>query len=251
MKYVIFETKQKQIMKKYYYSIFIFFIYTLYATAQMQNQDSIFMANVWRLQKLEINQNIIPAPNNSELSFPILLLNKHNSPGEGQAFFEFNGSSSFFIKNYVVTSWLCKNSTNEQFITQLYDNNFIWDNVNSNFQYLITDNITYLELIITGQNGNKAYYHNNLSASVNKFDLREKITLYPNPVTDIFFISGDKQILSDIKEIVLYNLSGKLVFQEKISENKSYDISHLVSGNYIVSFKSNKQLLHYGLIIKE
>lgn len=248
-------------MKKFYYFTTLFFLCTLYGTAQMQNQDSIFMANVWHLQKLEINQNIIPAPNNTELSFPKLLPNKHNneyyflkehcSPGEGQAFFVFNGSSTFFIKNYVVTSWLCKNSTNEQFITQLYDNDFIWDNVNSNFQYVITDNITYLELIIMGQNGNKAYYHSNLSASVNEIELKEKIKLFPNPVSDTFFISGDDQIFSELKEIVLYDFSGKLVFQEKIIENSSYNISHLVSGSYIVYFKSEKQLLHYGLIIKK
>lgn len=248
-------------MKKIYYSIFLFIICTLYGTSQMQNQETIFMANIWHLQKLEINQNIIPAPNNTELSLPQLLPNKQNneyyflkehcSPGVGQAFFKFNGASSLFIDNYVVSSWLCKNSSNESFMTQLYDNDFIWDNVNSNFQYVITDNITYLELIIMGQNGNKAYYHNNLSASVNKFELKEKIKLYPNPVSDTFFISGDDQIFSELKEIVLYEFSGKLVFQEKITENSSYNISHLVSGSYIVYFKSDKQLLHYGLIIKK
>lgn len=248
-------------MKKIYYSIFLFIICTLYGTSQMQNQETIFMANIWHLQKLEINQNIIPAPNNTELSLPQLLPNKQNneyyflkehcSPGVGQAFFKFNGASSLFIDNYVVSSWLCKNSSNESFMTQLYDNDFIWDNVNSNFQYVITDNITYLELIIMGQNGNKAYYHNNLSASVSKFELKEKIKLYPNPVSDTFFISGDDKIFSELKEIVLYDFSGKLVFQEKITENSSYNISHLVSGSYIVYFKSDKQLLHYDLIIKK
>lgn len=248
-------------MKKAYYLISFFFICTINATAQMQNQDSIFMANVWRLQKLEINQNIIPAPNNTELSFPQLLPNKQNNeyyflkehckPGVGQAFFNFNGASSLFIDNYVVSSWLCKNSSNEYFMTQLYDNDFIWNNITYNFQYTITDFNTYLELVITGQNGNKAYYHSNLSASVNEVDLKEKIKLFPNPVTDRFFISSDNQILSELKEIVLYDLSGKLVFQEKITENHSCDISHLVSGSYIVFFKSNKQLLHYGLIIKK
>src|SRR5690606_34056026 len=101
----------------------------------------------------EINQSIIPAPNNTELSFPQLLPNKQNneyyflkehcSPGVGQAFFNFNGPSSLFIDNYVVTSWLCKNSSNEYFMTQLYDNAFIWNNITYNFQYTITDHTTY------------------------------------------------------------------------------------------------------------
>src|SRR5690606_39024957 len=64
----------------------LLFFTSLYGKAQIQNQDSIFMANIWHLQKLEINQNIIPAPNNNELSFP--KLTPSNVNGEYQYYIE-------------------------------------------------------------------------------------------------------------------------------------------------------------------
>lgn len=224
----------------------------------MQNQDSIFMANSWRLQKLEINQNIIPAPNNNELSFPKLIPHDINGEyqfdiegcGGGSGSFYFVNNTQLFIESYAILTMMCNIPANNIF-SNIYDYDFFGVNLASNFSYIITNHTTYLELVIIGQNGNKAYYHSNLSASVNEVELKEKIKLYPNPVSDTFFISGDHQIFSELKEIVLYDFSGKLVFQEKITENSSYNISHLVSGSYIVYFKSDKQLLHYGLIIKK
>ncbi len=245
-------------MKKYYYSILLFFICTVYGTAQMQNQNSIFMANSWRLQKLEINKNIIPAPNNNELSFPKLI--PHDINGEYQfdtegcggssGSFYFVNNTELFIESYAVLTMMCNTPTNNIF-SNIYDYDFFGVNLASNFSYIITNHTTYLELVIIGQNGNKAYYHNNLSASVNEVELKENIKLFPNPVTDIVFISGNQQILGELKEILIYDYSGKLVFQENIIVNHSCDISHLVSGNYIVYFKSNNQLLHYGLIVKK
>lgn len=246
-------------MKKYYYSIFLFFICTVYGTAQMQNQDSIFMANSWRLQKLEINNNIILAPNNNELSFPKLILgifnNEYHFSAEGclsgGGSFHFVNNTELFIEHYTtLTMTMCTIQSNNIF-SNIYDYDFIGVNLASNFSYIITNHTTYLELVIIGQNGNKAYYHSNLSASVNEVELKENIKLFPNPVTDIVFISGNQQILGELKEVLLYDLSGKLVFQENIIVNHSCDISHLVSGNYIVYFKSNNQLLHYGLIVKK
>jgi len=225
----------------------------------MQNQDSIFIANVWRLQKLEINHNIIPAPNNTELSFPKLtadiLNNEHHFSAEGCAGgggpFHFVNNMELFIDDYTTLAMMMCTIQANNIFSGTYNFDFIESNMLNNFNFIITNYNTYLELIITGQNGNKAYYHNNLSASVNKVELKEKIKLYPNPVSDTFFISGDDQILSELKEIVLYDLSGKIVFKQKVTENNNYDISQLSSGNYIVYFKSNKQLLHYGLIIKK
>lgn len=245
-------------MKKSYILTSLLFLLTLYVNAQMQNQDSIFMANVWRLQKLEINNTIIPAPNNNELSFPKLTPYDVNGKyhinsegcGGGSGDFHFINNTELFIESYGVITMMCSIPANNIF-SGIFDSDFIESNIVNNFLYIITDHTTHLELVIIGQNGNKAYYHSNLSASVAEVELKENIKLFPNPVTNTFFISGDNQTLSELKEIVLYDLSGKLVFQKKITENQSYDISHLVSGSYTVFFKTNMQFLHYGLIIKK
>lgn len=232
----------------------LLFFTSLYGKAQMQNQDSIFMANIWRLQKLEINQNIIPAPNNSELSFPKLTPYAQNQfttegCGGGSATFYFVNNSELFIDEYVVFAMMCVIPSNNVFSGH-YDHDFIYFNMLNSFEFIITDHTTYLELIIIGQNGNKAYYHNNLSVSINEMEIKEKIRLYPNPVTDTFFISGNEQILGELKEIVLYDFSGKLVFKKAITDSYSWDISHLASGSYVVCFTNDTQLFNYSLIIK-
>lgn len=245
-------------MKKELFLAFLFFL-SLQVKAQMQNQDSIFMANVWRLQKLEINQNTIPAPNNTELSFPKLTTGIFNGEyhfsaegcAGGNGPFHFVNNTELFIEDYITLAMMMCTIQANNIFSGTYNFDFIESNKLNNFQFIITNYNTYLELVITGQNGNKAYYHSNLSASINEVELKEKIKLFPNPVTDIVFISGNNQILGELKEILLYDLSGELVFQEKITENYHWNVSHLTSGSYIVYFKSNKQHLHYGLIIKK
>ena len=237
----------------------LLFFTSLYGKAQMQNQDSIFMANIWHLQKLEINQNIIPAPNNNELSFPKLtsfaVNGEYHFEAEGCAggagIFHFVSNTELFIDDYVTLAMMMCTIQANNIFSGTYNFEFIESNMLNNFEFIITNHTTYLELVIIGQNGNKAYYHSNLSASVNDFELKEKIKLYPNPVTDKVFISGDEQILSEIKEIILYDFSGKLVFKETITENYSFNISHLASGSYIVCFTNDTQFFNYGLIIKK
>lgn len=247
-------------MKISYFFITIVVVFSFTGNAQMQKQDSIFMANVWHLQKIEINNSIIPAPNNSELSFPKLtpyiyndkfsFTKEHCYPGLGQGDFIFKSESTIFINNYAVTSWLCKSNSNEDFMTQNYDNNIIWNNMGSDFQYIISDHASYLQLVITGNNGNKAFYHSNLSASFEDI-IKTKVKVYPNPIYDNLYISADDSIIDDIKEIYIYDLSGKLVFRNNGNSKKGINISELSAGSYFLSFLYKDAIIKYGIILKK
>jgi len=239
-------------------SLILVFFSVSNINAQMQNQDSIFMANVWLLQKLEINQNIIPAPNNNELSFPKLTPSIIN--GEYQYYIEsctdnwgsfhfINNNELFIDDNYSLPLSTCGIQSNTIF-SGIYGYDFLYLNILNNFGFIITDHTTYLELVITGQNGNKAYYHNNLSASLEHI-IRNNVKVYPNPISDVFYIEADATILDDINEISIYDLSGKLVFKNKMETNNPINISKLSSGSYLLNFFYKNQLIKYGIILKK
>jgi len=239
-------------------SLILVFFSVSNINAQMQNQDSIFMANVWLLQKLEINQNIIPAPNNNELSFPKLTPSIIN--GEYQYYIEsctdnwgsfhfINNNELFIDDNYSLPLSTCGIQSNTIF-SGIYGYDFLYLNILNNFGFIITDHTTYLELVITGQNGNKAYYHNNLSASLEHI-IRNNVKVYPNPISDVFYIEADATILDDINEISIYDLSGKLVFKNKMETNNPINISKLSYGSYLLNFFYKNQLIKYGIILKK
>jgi hypothetical protein len=67
--------------------------------------------------------------------------------------------------------------------------------------------------------------------------------VYPNPVINIFSISG----FNDIETIELYSMEGKLI-QQIDKHNNSFDISHLSRSNYLVKFSANNQIFYMKLM---
>jgi hypothetical protein len=74
----------------------------------------------------------------------------------------------------------------------------------------------------------------------------EGLSLYPNPV------SGGKLYISslsnDEKEIVIYNLLGKIVLQTKIN-TKELNVSSVDSGTYIIKITENGHTTTRKLIV--
>lgn len=63
-----------------------------------------------------------------------------------------------------------------------------------------------------------------------------KLTLYPNPTTDILYLSSSDQ---KIKSVVIYSFTGALV--KSISNDaKSIDVSNLSNGSYLVKVTTNQ-----------
>jgi len=59
------------------------------------------------------------------------------------------------------------------------------------------------------------------------------INIYPNPVTDILNISGD---ISKVKSAQIFDLSGKLIKNIQMTNQKSIDVHSLLPNTYILSF---------------
>ncbi|MFC3158065.1 T9SS type A sorting domain-containing protein [Chryseobacterium arachidis] len=71
------------------------------------------------------------------------------------------------------------------------------------------------------------------SLGVDNFTAKNAISLYPNPVKDIFYFS------EQLMEIELYSLDGKLII--KIPSAKSIDLPFLSHGEYLLKGITQKQ----------
>lgn len=65
---------------------------------------------------------------------------------------------------------------------------------------------------------------------------QESLKIYPNPTTDYVFLQLNSKAKLETAEI--YDLSGKLIFQPKINEDK-LDLRFLNQGIYLLKFKNS------------
>jgi hypothetical protein len=94
------------------------------------------------------------------------------------------------------------------------------------------------------------YYDNNvlgcaaLATSVNDYNLEDSFfSIYPNPANDEFVISINS-LRNAFTEVVVYDVNGKLVFEERLSNSKfRIDTQKWNSGIYFVRVISNHQSL--------
>lgn len=120
------------------------------------------------------------------------------------------------------------------------------------YDYEIIEVNNGLELIITNESGDKAYY-NDVTASTDIFK-KLPVKIYPNPVKSILNIElpvADYQnVLIDI-----YDITGKKLksFKESWQENISLNIESLPAGNYLLELKipNEPSRGHFVKMIKE
>ena len=69
------------------------------------------------------------------------------------------------------------------------------------------------------------------------FDYDSEIKMYPNPISSNGFLSFEGLEDNKIYSFSLFNLSGQLVFQNLINNNKKIELPVLLERNYIVVLK--------------
>jgi len=210
-----------------------------------QSNQQLFLDNTWYLSKIEVNEEILIPPFTDSSEYSSL---RNNVNGSNYSFsggqcinglggvYTFINESSFHISEYNVTASLCPNINLEIFFGKL--NSFIfWINMESNFDYSITSANNILQLVITGANGNKAYYYNNETASTKSF-AGELLKIYPNPSSDFLNVS-----IADLDKIEIFDTTGKRIISKFSSqENQTIiDIQKLAKGNYILQITKGNQ----------
>lgn len=88
--------------------------------------------------------------------------------------------------------------------------------------------------ILVWEEGNKdkaikIRYLVNQSVSTKAFD-RSSVKVYPNPTEGLFRIEG----VQDLRQVTIYNIVGEEIMTFNVTSERSYDISNLSSGFYLV-----------------
>lgn len=80
---------------------------------------------------------------------------------------------------------------------------------------------------------------------VPQLELSDKITVFPNPTTATVYFQTGINLIDE--KISVFNLSGQLVSEKKITADNSLDLSELSNGIYLIQF-SNKKINSFKII---
>lgn len=80
---------------------------------------------------------------------------------------------------------------------------------------------------------------------VKELELTEKIKVYPNPTTSVIYFQTATNLAEE--KISVFNLSGQLVSEKKITGDNTLDLSELSTGVYLIQF-SNKNIKSFKII---
>lgn len=73
---------------------------------------------------------------------------------------------------------------------------------------------------------------------VPQLEISKSITVFPNPTTAVIYFKTDA-ILTDEK-VSVFNISGQLITEKKISADNALDLSELSTGIYLIRFSNPK-----------
>lgn len=113
------------------------------------------------------------------------------------------------------------------------------------FKVDITDNVTTVQTGITDEfiameiDPNNWIINSTGSITVGNEELEQelKVAIGPNPVNDQLQIRFNEET-SNLKELSILDLSGKIVYSSAVVESTNFDLSHLESGAYLVQITS-------------
>ncbi|WP_177764186.1 T9SS type A sorting domain-containing protein [Flavobacterium sp. I3-2] len=222
----------------------LLYILTNFGVQAQTNQQTL-LNNTWFLAKIEVDDEMIfpPFEESTEYSSFQHFQNDGNiSFSQGQCMNGAGGSYAFLTENtlhisqFAVTAMMCPNLDLEIFFATLNTDVF-WNNMEFDFQYTITSENDLLQLVLTGANGNKAFYYNEATANTKSFN-GQLLKIYPNPSTDFLNVS-----IGNLDKILIFDIQGKRI-ETKFNTNAQetqIDIQHLAKGNYILQISKDNQ----------
>ncbi|WP_068599343.1 T9SS type A sorting domain-containing protein [Vaginella massiliensis] len=216
------------------------------------NQD--LTNNVWILEKLIYNQQEIYPPEELENEIEFLFPDNNSSSVTSTVCNEFNAiiniSESVLINSGGgVTFDNCENPDFDNFDI-IYIGSFLtgWLD-NPVFQYGITSDNENLYLTLTDHIGNQAFYFTESLSVIENENLEIKI--YPNPVNGNLTVNGINQ---DNVSLLLFDITGKIVYQNKLNVNQNkieISVSNLEKGVYFIKiFNEFGKFLHSEKVLK-
>lgn len=80
---------------------------------------------------------------------------------------------------------------------------------------------------------------------VPQLELSERITVFPNPTMSAIYFQTETNLADE--KISVFNLSGQLISEKKVTANNSLDLSDLSTGVYLIQF-TNKKINSFKII---
>ena len=127
------------------------------------------------------------------------------------------------------------NGVNEQLVTQfdhMATNFYFGFQPTDQFDFNYQENFSGKTLTVSNPAGNKMIYSNLILGST-ETSLNKQIYIYPNPAKDEFFLKFLNKNLGKVR-VQIYDASGKLVSNQKISASDAIATAALLNGFYIV-----------------
>ena len=241
---------------------------------EVENPPEELADKTWYLTKMIIDEEEMPFTPNEEIESVEFVVLEYFPESTTQVLFffcdgptselSFEGEEEFYMADlmFLMNMIFSDETTNSHCVLEEnVDLNFIyyyefWNNLELDlgndyahpfhFTYKIYQLENYQELIVTNDNGDKAYFQNiELSVQDNE---KNSVTFYPNPAQEDIYIEN----LTEAAEIEVYTISGKKLLQQQVnSSTESINISNLSIGIYFYSFKQNGKKIKTGKLIKE
>lgn len=226
----------------------IFFTIIFLLTLSLKAQITPLLDHTWTIEQIDTGNQIITASPNNPDNLYIWDFDFLFSGCEG--FFNFNDSN----QSFEMLSFGCIVTTNFTPIADEFVNEFILQDagVTSTPSGLVYGPFSYS--FTYSSSGDIVYLHiDNLAGSVatfysstlsNEEFLKNEISVYPNPVTNLLNIDNSSIPIETVK---VYDLSGRLINGIKINDNQ-IDVSQLQNGMYILNIETSIGILSEKLI---
>ena len=234
-------------MKKQIYIITILFLVLNISFISAQTQEEELKNNMWYVHKVILDDTEYIAPLNEErLNF---FYNYNFNFNQDYEYFElffcssYYGNNVMFLENqqFSVEGWISLAIIPSSCsIQENSDYDFLYSSVMNplvtaapliySYEVNTIDGST-KQLIITNQNGDKAYFYNYYLSNP-LFELSD-ISIYPNPVSDVVQIAMPNTA-KERYDYKIYDSNGKLikVFKDKKGLHITLEIQDLASGIY-------------------
>ncbi|WP_309640339.1 T9SS type A sorting domain-containing protein [Flavobacterium sp.] len=99
----------------------------------------------------------------------------------------------------------------------------------------------------TNANSLPDYLENSVALGVNNFDIKNNLTIYPNPASSVLNIENKSN--ETISNIAIYAINGTLVKEIKSNEAmQAIPVADLQNGIYFVKIELNQQVINYKFI---
>jgi hypothetical protein len=125
-----------------------------------------------------------------------------------------------------------------------YATNYSWNGITYTFNYVTPTGTT-----TKTYNGFAQCTVPTLSAA-DFIEIEKRITVYPNPATDILNINlGNSNLENEVQNILIYDVKGSLIYRTSKFVS-SIDIKKLSSGSYVVKIQFPKSVVAKKIVVK-